>query len=52
MAPSIEPGFGIGVAEGGRVKVIVAEDPKVGVKVEEGATVGVLDGCPKVGEEI
>ena len=51
MAPSIEPGLGIGVAEGIRVKVIVAEGPKVCVNVEVGATVGVLVGCPKVGEE-
>jgi hypothetical protein len=50
MAPSIEPGFGIGVEEGGSVKVIVAEGLKVGVEVEEGATVGVPVGCPDVGE--
>ena len=50
MAPSIEPGFGIGVEDGGNVKVIVAEGPKVGVKVEEETTVAVSDGCPDVGE--
>jgi hypothetical protein len=33
MPPAIEPGFGIGVAEGARVNVIVALGPTVGVKV-------------------
>ena len=51
MAPAIEPGFGIGVAEGGRVNVSVAVSPMVGVESGEGATVGVLVGCARVGEE-
>ena len=51
MAPAIEPGFGIGVAEGARVNVFVAVDPMVGVKVGESAIVWLLVGCPRVGEE-
>jgi hypothetical protein len=51
MAPAIEPGFGIGVAEGARVNVIVAVDPMVGVNVGEIAIVWVLVDCPGVGEE-
>ena len=51
MAPAIEPGFGIGVAEGARVNVFVAVDPMVGVIVGEVAIVWVLVSCPRVGEE-
>jgi hypothetical protein len=51
MAPVIVPGFGMGVAEGARVNVIVVVGAKVGGRVGEAEIVWVLVGWLKVGEE-
>jgi len=63
MAPSMEPGFGMGVLVGAGVSVFVGEGPIVGVKVGVNATVLVMvlvlvswarvgeASCSKVGED-